>query len=237
MSNQQIFDVWCSAAPNNKYERVFDFILGNISNGSNQTIDLKKLKIFVSKICHDILEKWRKSQRLKSKFLKINSEWLAYKIDFSVYLSQPSISKSRGGRPTKNFVDCCRKTKTRKAKEIVKGTTPNELLMAAAVQLHSSGKRSSAAIVTELANASPKRGVSIKMARMSNERLTTLSPDQALAMIIDTDLSTHKYRLVRQHTKAVHPKIYPSYDLVSKSKRLCYPNGIVVTESYAAINL
>ena len=47
ISRQQIFDLWLRCERNDRFERILDLFLGNISLGSKSEINLEKLKIFV----------------------------------------------------------------------------------------------------------------------------------------------------------------------------------------------
>ncbi|EZA51186.1 hypothetical protein X777_10254 [Ooceraea biroi] len=86
------------------------------------------------------------------------------------------------------------------------------------MNLREAGKKDSASIVKELCVASPKR-------------------DQALAIIVDADLSTHQYNVIRQQVKNINSKLYPPYYKVKEAKQLCYPSGITLTEISAEVKL
>lgn len=91
----------------------------------------------------------------------------------------------------------------------------------------------------ELCLSSPKRGTSIKKARkcLESPKKVALSEDQALAMMIDANLSTHQYNVIRDRVKEINKKMYPPYYKVKGAKLLCYPSDINVTETCAEIKL
>lgn len=55
--------------------------------------------------------------------------------------------------------------------------------------------------------------------------------------MVDANLFTHQYYIIREQVKRINKKIYPPYYRVQAAKQLCYPNGINVTETSAEITL
>lgn len=56
-------------------------------------------------------------------------------------------------------------------------------------------------------------------------------------MIVDANLSTHQYNLVREKARIVDSQMYPSYYKVQAATRLCHPDDIRVSETYAEVKL
>ncbi|KAJ8894143.1 hypothetical protein PR048_006753 [Dryococelus australis] len=65
----------------------------------------------------------------------------------------------------------------------------------------------------------------------------SLSTDEALAMIADTNVSNSDYKRIRQRVKKVNCKCFPSCCKVNESKLLCCPAVIVITERSSEISL
>lgn len=63
------------------------------------------------------------------------------------------------------------------------------------------------------------------------------TPEEALALYIDGDYSKNAYKLMQYGVKERNCNIYPSYDVLAKTKKECYPNDIRVTERSAEVNL
>lgn len=61
----------------------------------------------------------------------------------------------------------------------------------------------------------------------------SLSPEQALAMIVELKLTTSQYKAIRN----VSSQTYPRYNLVKQLKQLCYPGKITVNENYVDIEM
>ncbi|GBO14644.1 hypothetical protein AVEN_207351-1 [Araneus ventricosus] len=116
-------------------------------------------------------------------------------------------------------------------------STSEEISTDTEIQLRKLGKRETAAII-ELSAASPNRGTTIKKARISFlQKPATLSPEQALVLMVDNGLSTRQYQRIREQAENLNCKLYPPYHKVKESKQLCYPHGISVTKTSAEITL
>lgn len=66
---------------------------------------------------------------------------------------------------------------------------------------------------------------------------TIHTPETALAMMIDTNLSTHQYRKIREFATDISSPIYPPYSKIYQAKKDCYPAGIKITETSGEIPL
>ncbi|GBN76516.1 hypothetical protein AVEN_213872-1 [Araneus ventricosus] len=53
--------------------------------------------------------------------------------------------------------------------------------------------------------------------------------------MVDANLSTHQYKVIRQKTNKIHKNMYPAYHKIRAAKQLCYPNDVNVTETFAEI--
>lgn len=228
-----LFDEWLK---NNKDKSALENLILSMIG---RDVDFPKLKQIIKNVCCGIQSRWIRSNRMISRFFQQYSEWISKNQDFSTCLLdvRPSSSNPNIGRPKLNFSQSSLRTRKRKAKQLIGNTDTAHLLMAAEMKLRSSGKRNSAKILQELGTASPSRGTALKNSRLSINHPKNLQPDHALALIVDTNLSTHQYNLLREHTAEVSPKMYPSYTCIKKAKVLCYPENITVTESYAEIQL
>lgn len=237
ISREELFWIWLSKVKSEKTEAVEKHVISIFG----PDVDDTKIKDRIKKLCFQFQSRWSKSHRDKARFMHDNAIWLSSKIsavDFALDHA-PSTSKQipQRGRREKEFAESASSTQKRKCKELISNVASEQLTMATAMHLRSCGKRDSANIVKELSAASPSRGTAIKRARVSITEKKSLTPDQALAMIVDENLSTEQYRGIRLHTIPYSPKLYPCYDLVKQSKLLCYPSLVTVTETYAEINL
>ncbi|KAG5880333.1 hypothetical protein JTB14_017936 [Gonioctena quinquepunctata] len=148
------------------------------------------------------------------------------------YVPLPEIS-IRAGRP-RDFERSTYKTKKPRVQHLLETTCSEELSLAAEIKLRWSGKIDSSAIVEELCRFSPRRETG-----MLNKGPKTkwLSNDQALALIIDANLSTHQYDIIRKRMEEINELKYPPYHEVETAEQLCYSNQLNVTETHAEVKL
>ncbi|KAH9632217.1 hypothetical protein HF086_008894 [Spodoptera exigua] len=88
--------------------------------------------------------------------------------------------------------------------------------------------------------SSPKRGSIMKSVRkkiLSDSVQVTVSADEALSMMVDADLSTHQYKIIRQRINKLVKNLLPSYDRIKEAKKKCYPSNKTVTELTATCDL
>ncbi|GBM70350.1 hypothetical protein AVEN_151487-1 [Araneus ventricosus] len=78
-----------------------------------------------------------------------------------------TISDPGSSRRTGTPQSCSTKTKRQRILHILETSSQDEISMSVEVQLHREGKRDSAAIAKELCDFSPRRGTTIKKARVS----------------------------------------------------------------------
>lgn len=246
ISRRKFFDVWFANATEIRQDALLHHIMQELGNPSFSDHVIRSLKVTIRSFCQKIEEKWLKSGRHRDRFLNKNCAWLEGNVtlpdiatEVLVSVPLPETSSGSFGRPQKDFVSSSTKTKRRRIQHLLETSSREEISMATEVQLRKEGKKDSAAIVKELCLFSPRRGTVLKKARkyLESSKPVGLSPDQALALMVDANLSTHQYRTIREQVKGINKKIYPPYYTVKAAKQLCYPSGINVTETYAEIEL
>lgn len=77
-------------------------------------------KEVIEQFLTEFRDRWERSQRKKERFPRDNADWLEQNIIFNA----PS---SSGGRPTKDFDECCDRGKRQKTEDIRKSYTSGEL--------------------------------------------------------------------------------------------------------------
>lgn len=110
------------------------------------------------------------------------------------------------------------------------------LTFATHVKLHSVGKRDASKVLKEIIK-SPKRATKYKKAYSGVKQCQSksLTPSDAVAMIVEADLTRRQYEIIRNSNK----RLYPCYNLIKKAKTECYPNkdAYRVTETCAETKL
>ena len=64
-----------------------------------------------------------------------------------------------------------------------------------------------------------------------------LTQDEALAVLVEADLSKYQYTLIRLVLKSKHADVLPPYDQILEAKGRCYPpkEDIEISESKAEV--
>lgn len=221
MNKREIFDVWKMGTPSKRNKAVEQRILEYYRIEAPTERQLRVLQMFVSALCNKISNKYKKCQRKSERFLVENSVWLNDNITLPEELlqnHQPTISQV--GRPNKSFDQCNLKVQKRKIKDLLASKTPKELTLAAELSLRASGNRDAASIVRDV-SLTPSIATTFfkKAKKLYAKPEPTLSPNSALALIVDAKLSVHQYNTMKQQAKNVNSNLYPSYKKVQEAKK------------------
>lgn len=241
LNRQAIYDVWSCNTPEKRRSAVVNFILERFdSNNLSKAIKVN-IRVSARSFCQKIENKWKKANRHKHIFLSKNSDWLRGDFRLSLLASKAlenvNVSKAKRGRPELRFEECGPRAQKNKVRNLVHCTSEKQLLTATEMKLRKEGKRELAIGVREIASSSTE-GTSLKKARKAqNQKSDTLTPDQALAMMIDAQLSTYQYNIIRNQIKPFNKNLYPPYYKVKLAKQLCYPSDIIISEVSAEIKL
>lgn len=189
--------------------------------------------------CMVLSKLWIKSSRVFKRFTENNSQWL--KKEFLLPNTTPLPLSSNDkvvGRPLKHFSECSERIKRRKIIPLTKSYTSPELIYAARNKIQKSGKRCLAMLLKE-ATISPKRAVKIKNGYLNSLSIgtTPLTPDEALAFLLDNKLTKQQYKNIRKMAKCRNANIYPSYENILISKKHCYPDILNISETSCKIPL
>ena len=142
------------------------------------------------------------------------------------------------GRPKRAFEDCSMNTKRKKVSALRKGEDTSSLSLAIEMNLRAEGKVAEAKIIKEMLHDSPGcASRMVKDRKSSNDELIPYSPTDALALIIDADLSRRGYQVLRKQAMKRNSNLYPSYKLIQKAKQECYPTKTTVSERKAETDL
>ncbi|KAF2884548.1 hypothetical protein ILUMI_21625, partial [Ignelater luminosus] len=139
-----------------------------------------------------------------TRFVQKNSEWLKTEINLSHLLnvSQPTPSLSqRRGRPRKLFWGSFERTKARDVALLLSEVDHQKLAYATQKSLSKSGKRTAAEVVKLATNSSPRSLKKIKMAPKMSPAITPYTPEEALALTIDSGLGKVNYLNIQSETK------------------------------------
>lgn len=208
----------------------------NIIHIENQDIQ-GQLENFVKNVeC-----RWKRPNNYRARFLEVNKTWLESIMTFSINETEDTtIRISKPGRPSKHFSESGTRSQQKKVLNMVKGNSLDQLSRATQCALWKNGKRDAAHMVkdaTEGRSASVKRRMTSKISEKN--MAVPMSPDEALALIINTKSSKSIYLSYRLAAKNCNANIYPSWHKILSAKKSCYPdeNSIIVTNISVEINL
>lgn len=239
LSRKEIFEEWVKTPKIHRKDVLLTLIMVRYGLQDIPEDVKAHLKANINIICFKLGEKWIKSGRHRDRFLTSNSVWLdePYVLPQSV---QPK-SCEKAGRKPKNFDDCSEKSKKRKIQSLLDSTDHREIIKASEIVFRKMGKRDSARVLKDLSEASSSKGTEVKKIckRFSSEPvpLGSLSPDEALSLMVDANLSKHQYDVIRQKVNAKCKNLFPSYTNVQKAKKKCYPAETEITEMHAKSSL
>ncbi|CAI6375633.1 unnamed protein product [Macrosiphum euphorbiae] len=192
--------------------------------------DSQKLQIsrMISRFQSEYKTRWEKAHRMEERFIKDNTNWLKSKVCL------PSVTQQLGGRPKISFEESTERMKRQKTKDLRKSTSLPQLVFATQMKLRASGQTDTSKLVGEIVSDPSSAQKYINSYKQSIET-KSMSGDDAVALIVDAQLSRHQYNIIR--SKA--PKIYPSYKIVQEAKKQCYPqpNKIYITETSVHVDL
>jgi hypothetical protein len=186
-------------------------------------VALKQFKIAFKK-------KWEASNRTQERFLQRNEDWLKETIKI------PSFSSLVPGRPNKDFDDLSDRSKRRKTEELRKKTSAEELTFAASMS-HRAARNPDAATMFQKITETPTRATKFKNIIRSSKDIQVKkhSQTEALSIFVEANLTRNQYEIIRSSNK----NIYPSYTLIQRAKKECYPKEefITVTKTTSEIRL
>lgn len=153
--------------------------------------------------------RWEKACRIEANFLKTNTAWLKTPLLFKYS------SETKRGRPEVSFEESSERSKRQKTELLRKSTSVAELTYAAEMGLRASGHLDAAKLMRDVAKV-PDHAEKCRKALRDSIEPVSMTGDEALAMIIEADLSRFQYEVIR--SKA--PKIFPSYKVIQESKKM-----------------
>lgn len=201
--------------------------------------DSASLKERVRTFCKNMSLRWHKAHRIISTFYKQNKTWLPLIFILPTKLCSPTFASSSMGRPRKDFPEKSERSKRRDAENLSKSHRhETELLVrAAAVSAHRQ-KNTDMAVVLKETIASPTRPSKIRKITFSSDKTPIrFTPDEALAFLLENDLTKNQYQNIRRESKMRNADIYPLYRDVTASKVKCRPDFVEISEEKAMVSL
>lgn len=236
ISRQELYDVLRQNGKMSPLTKVSKNLIKNYICSRVFNPDAKALNSQILSFLSGLHKRWRACNRTHTILMSKYGTW------FNNNISIIKNTNEAGGRPKKSFNECCDKTRKRKVKHLVDITPTQELITATRLSLSKSGKRDAALIVKE-ATDPEYRATQMKKSILNTSKDSiqiNFSPTEALALLVDINLTKHQYISLRNKFKEkglIH--VLPSYDAIKKEKEKCYPQegAIKITEKSAEIKL
>lgn len=207
------------------------------------TKDLQCLTKLISALVSKRNEKFKKEKKSKDLFIEKHKEWIN-----SIFVvpdlrtnNSPIVSSTlKRGRPSVEFSEMSDRSKRRVIGEISNQckNDPLKILMAARYAANKSHDTELSSVLKELIS-NPQSCVQIKQLIKAPQSFKVKTPEEALAFLFDNKLSKSVYTNIHLETKACGSDVWPSYDRVKETKRLCRPprEAIQINESGADCQL
>lgn len=206
----------------------------NVLQQNLQNVSLKFVK--------NVELRWKTCYRDKARFQTKNKTWLDSRITFFEENNvEECVADLKPGRPLKRFEDCGVRAKQKKVQNLVQSSNVEELSFATQLSLRKSGKRAAASILQDITNLNSAESTQKyrKLCESAETKKQKLTPEEALALIINTKSSKSTYLAYRATAKNCNTNIYPSWNSILTAKRNCYPNkeSFEITDNQAEIKL
>lgn len=145
---------------------------------------------------------------------------------------------SSSGRKCLPFEQKSDRSQRRDALNLAKSNQYDSKLIihAAAIAAKRTGERD-LSIVLKGTTKSPARATKIKKTMQKLKEQLPLSPQDALAFLLDNKFTKQQYLAIRQCTKNRNCDIYPAYEYIRQAKLECRPFDIFVSEGLAKVPL
>lgn len=218
---------------NVKRQHVIDTIVGNMDPEKLSADVNDKIKKDIGRCCSEIAKKWQDCRRTKKLFLSKHAQWLdthhfqlpstdtAAVEDVEAVGPENLPSTSTAGRPALSFHEGGERTKRRKTQELREKYSSSELAFATKMRFRSEGKADAAKLLHEAMETTPTRPSRMREAwlQSGSNIIKPYSPDEALALFIDTRLTKSQYIKIRVQAKSRNANIYPSYQHIVAAKK------------------
>lgn len=142
------------------------------------------------------------------------------------------------GRSTSDFTKVTERTKRRRTVDLRSEHSSEVLGYAAQMKLRETGKLDAAIVVKDVTSGSPTKATKYRSSlEISNTEKEVLTPNEALSLLVEVDLSRNRYQSLRNCFLSKKDKILPPYKKLSQAKKECYPSKILVTETSGEVSL
>ena len=147
--------------------------------------------------------------------------------------------RGRGRPKSDNFEVLPSRSQRREIKPLKESFSSLQLAAATSSSLRAEHRTKPAVIIKSVVSASP--GTVDTLHKVVKKKmppvLTSYSPSEAFAMILDTKITVEAYKLLRSGAIQHHVNLYPNYHRVLEAKKQTYLSDIKISEIECSVNL
>lgn len=173
---------------------------------------------------------WQGCNRTESRFLKKHGEWLKGEVS----LPTAPVAGTSQGRPCKDFGELSDRSMRRNTADLRKNVCLDELAYATQMSHRAAGNVDASKVMKDIA-ISPTRAAKFRKAvAIGTENTTTKkhSPEEALAIFVEANLTKSQYEVIHQANRNIHP----CYRYLQNGKQDYYPPKSVC-ETFGEVKL
>ena len=205
-------------------------------------------KTTVKILLNALNQRWKISCRNRDKFLKKNKKWLENNTitfpnpsDYCNYgdmrLETPPSKKIKNDtnyQKQKDFCELSSRSQNRVTKELRESDSSPEMdAYSAAYKFKQQGNKDAYLLLKDIACSSLNIAKAYRESYLEHARTGSMSPEKAIAHILDCKLSRNTYQQARNTFVNMNNEGYPPYNKVLEAKKACYPENFTV-EGYRA---
>lgn len=234
---KEIIDVYIS----HRNGRTLDQVIADVitqhqqEHGHTNTMQNGVLRL----LKHRFNSYWQKSARTADSFRKKHQIWLNGEIKLDkpdapledIESSDSSDDRhlpGQTGRPSEPFSSLSERSKRRKTEDLRSHYSAEELAYGSQMNFRKDGNINASKVCKEII-ATPTRSSKL-YSKLQVPIETKFTPSEALAVIVNTNLSKDSYVYLRKEHKKRNCNIYPSYSTILQEKQKCYPGNISADE-------
>lgn len=243
LDKRYIFNLWVDTKGSfeEKKRNVLTYVLeacaidADVSPGVASKIEYK-----VELVCSYFKQRWCKHGRSKRNVLNRYFKYFEkpFKLTENILLTSRNIPS---GRKSILFEESSNITKRKKTADIRNRFRSKELAYATQMKLREERLTDAAAIIREATQTTPSRATKIRDSwkQTENNPVYAYTDMEALALMVDSDLSVSQYNSIQSGAKKRNANIYPPYNRVLAAKKTCYPADefITISDTEIEINL
>lgn len=218
---------------------VLDWVFKKINTNELSLKKKDEIRKKIQNLLAYVSAKLSKCNRMVNRFKEKYPQWVS--ATTIIEISENDFEKpcsSKAGRPNVSYTNAKYRLKRKLASDLsCENNDDVDFLIHAATVAAKKSKQSDLAFILKKTAQQADQSEIRKAVTSKKPEAVPLTPEEALAFLLENDLSKRQYINMRLLNKERNCNIYPSYEEVIKCKLLCRPKEISVSESLAEVSL